>query len=168
MNLLRPREPTNLLPRTQTPMHAVWTPSSWQSKKICQIPEYSDKDLLERSLAHLRQLPPLVTSWEIETLKSQLAEVAHGKRFLLQGGDCAERLDECNPDIITGKLKILLQMSLILSHGSRRRVTRVGRFAGQYAKPRSSDLESRDGVELPSYRGDIVNRPGFTLEERSA
>ncbi len=147
-------------------MHATWTPSSWQTKKVTQIPVYRDQVLLQQALTHLQQLPPLVTSWEIETLKSQLAEVARGRRFLLQGGDCAERLDECNPDIITGKLKILLQMSLILAHGSRKRVTRVGRFAGQYAKPRSNDLETRDGVTLPSYRGDIVNRPGFSWADR--
>lgn len=147
-------------------MHAAWTPSSWQHKPALQIPEYPDQALLDQALCQLQQLPPLVTSWEIETLKSQLADVAIGKRFLLQGGDCAERLDECNPDIITGKLKILLQMSLILAHGSRKRVTRVGRFAGQYAKPRSSDQETRDGVTYPSYRGDIVNRPGFSLDDR--
>ncbi len=143
-----------------------WTPDSWQSKPVRQMPTYPDPKALEASLAELHRLPPLVTSWEIENLKHQLAEVSRGERFLLQGGDCAESLDECQPDVITGKLKILLQMSLILTHGSQRRVTRVGRFAGQYAKPRSSDSETRDGVTLPSYRGDLVNQLEFSAAAR--
>ncbi len=114
----------------------------------------------------LSRLPPLVTSWEVESLKSQLAEVAEGRMFLLQGGDCAERFDECSSEPITNKLKILLQMSLVLVHGTRHRVIRVGRFAGQYAKPRSTDLEERDGIVLPAYRGDLVNEPEFTPEGR--
>jgi 3-deoxy-7-phosphoheptulonate synthase len=148
-------------------MAESWSPSSWQDKPVTQIPAYPDRAALDGALDRLHRLPPLVTSWEIENLKAQLAEVAKGQRFLLQGGDCAERLDECDPNIITGKLKILLQMSLILAHGSRRRVTRVGRFAGQYAKPRSSDIETRDNVSLPSYRGDIVNRPAFKEHDRT-
>ena len=147
-------------------MNSAWSPASWREKPALQIPNYPDQQALDATLDQLHRFPPLVTSWEIETLKTQLAEVALGQRFLLQGGDCAERLDECDPDVITGKLKILLQMSLILVHGSRKRVTRVGRFAGQYAKPRSSDTETRDGVTLPSYRGDIVNRPGFSSDDR--
>lgn len=148
-------------------MLSEWSPESWRSKPVTQIPEYPDPAALKSALERLHRLPPLVTSWEVENLKSQLAEVTQGKRFLLQGGDCAERLDECDPDIITGKLKVLLQMSLVLSHGSRKRVTRVGRFAGQYAKPRSNDVESRDGASLPSYRGDLVNRPAFNQRDRS-
>ncbi len=111
-------------------------------------------------------LPPLVTSWEVEALKAELASAARGERFLLQGGDCAESFDACDSSAITSKLKILLQMSLVLVHGTRKPVIRVGRIAGQYAKPRSADTESRGDVTLPTYRGDLVNRSGFTSEER--
>ena len=117
-------------------------------------------------MAELSQLPPLVTPWEVASLKNQLAEAAHGERFLLQGGNCAERFSDCDAAKITDKLKILLQMSLVLVQGSKKPVIRVGRFAGQYAKPRSEDFETRDGVTLPSYRGDIVNRSAFTEEDR--
>jgi 3-deoxy-7-phosphoheptulonate synthase len=145
---------------------AEWTPSSWQNRPAGQQPAYPDNGALAAAVAQLASLPPLVTSWEVERLKTQLAEAAAGKRFLLQGGACAERFDQCSADIITNKLKILLQMSLVLTHGLKRRIIRVGRFAGQYAKPRSSDTEERDGVTLPSYRGEIVNGPGFNPEER--
>ena len=118
-------------------------------------------------MREMSRLPPLVTSWEIEMLKTQLAEAAAGQRFLLQGGDCAETFDACDSPNIASKLKILLQMSLVLVHGTRKRVIRVGRFAGQYAKPRSDDLETRDGVSLPSYRGDLINAVGFTEAERT-
>ncbi len=121
---------------------------------------------LSEILRSLSQLPPLVTSWEVETLKQQLAEAAEGKRFLVQGGDCSERFADCRAESIAAKLKILLQMSFVLTYGGRRRVTRLGRFAGQYAKPRSSDTETRNGLTLPSYRGDLVNRPEFTEEAR--
>ncbi|HEY6563103.1 MAG TPA: 3-deoxy-7-phosphoheptulonate synthase class II, partial [Pirellulaceae bacterium] len=134
---------------------------------VQQIPEYPHPQALQDALTELGQLPPLVTSWEVESLKSQLAEVARGDRFLLQGGDCAESFDECRSELIAGKLKILLQMSVVLIHGSRKPVTRVGRFAGQYAKPRSQDFETRDGVTLPTYRGDLVNRVPFTLVDRT-
>ncbi len=116
---------------------------------------------LDAAIAELAELPPLVSSWEIESLKTQLAEAAAGTRFLLQAGDCAERFVDCRPAHITAQLKVLLQMSLVLVHGTRKRVIRVGRLAGQYAKPRSSDLESRDGATLPSYRGDLVNDIAF-------
>ncbi|MBD3872097.1 MAG: 3-deoxy-7-phosphoheptulonate synthase class II [Acidobacteria bacterium] len=145
---------------------AEWTPSSWQNRPAGQQPSYPDNGALAGAVEQLASLPPLVTSWEVERLRTQLAEAAAGKRFLLQGGACAERFDQCSADIITNKLKILLQMSLVLTHGLKRRIIRVGRFAGQYAKPRSSDTEERDGVTLPSYRGEIVNGPGFTAEER--
>ncbi len=114
----------------------------------------------------LSNFPPLVTPWEVEQLKSLLAEAAAGKRFLLQGGDCAERFDDCRADAIIRKIKILLQMSLVLVHGIQKPVIRIGRFAGQYAKPRSSDDETRNGVTLPAYRGDIVNRPEFEPSAR--
>jgi 3-deoxy-7-phosphoheptulonate synthase len=145
---------------------ADWSPTSWQRKPALQQPAYPDSARVDEVLRDLSRLPPLVTSWEIERLKSQLAEAARGERFLLQGGDCAESFDDCTSDSITNKLKILLQMSLVLVHGARRRVIRVGRFAGQYAKPRSEDLEHRDGVSLPSYRGDLINRSPFTPAHR--
>lgn len=118
-------------------------------------------------MSEISKLPPLVTSFEVETLKKKLAQAARGEAFLLQGGDCAESFEECQPDTITSKLKILLQMSLILVHGTRKKIIRVGRIAGQYAKPRSVDTESRGDVTLPTYRGDLVNRSGFTSEERT-
>ena len=121
---------------------------------------------LKPTVDQLANRPPLVTPWEVELLKGQLAEAAQGKRFLLQGGDCAEQFEECTADTITNKLKILLQMSLILVHGSNQPVIRVGRFAGQYAKPRSEDFEIREAATLPSYRGDLVNRKGFTEADR--
>ena len=130
------------------------------------MPTYPDAAALSAAQDELRSLPPLVTSREILALKQQLAEAQEGKRFLLQGGDCAETFAECNSDVITNRLKVLLQMSLVLVHGLKVPVVRVGRFAGQYAKPRSADTETRDGVTLPSYRGDIVNGPDFTAQAR--
>ncbi len=144
-----------------------WAPQSWRSKPAIQQAAYPSIEALECAVEELRRFPPLVTSWEIDALKTQLAACAAGKRFLLQGGDCAERFADCTPDVITSNLKILLQMSLVLVQGGEQPVTRVGRFAGQYAKPRSADVETRDGVTLPSFRGDSVNRSGFTLDERT-
>jgi len=144
-----------------------WSPGSWHSKPALQQPAYPSAAELERALTELSRMPPLVSPWEVGALKSQLAEAAAGRRFLLQGGDCAERFADCDAAIITDKLRILLQMSLVLVQGSGRPVIRVGRFAGQYAKPRSEDTETRNGVTLPSYRGDLVNHIGFTLAERT-
>jgi 3-deoxy-7-phosphoheptulonate synthase len=132
-----------------------------------QQPEYPDGERLNGVLAELSQLPPLVTSWEVLLLRQQLAEAAAGARFVLQAGDCAERFVYCTPDRIANTLKVLLQMSLVLVVGAQRPVIRIGRFAGQYAKPRSADVETRDGVRLPSYRGDNVNRVEFTAEART-
>ncbi len=143
-----------------------WSAQSWRARTAVQMPKYPDSAELEAALAELRRLPPLVTSWEILSLKQQLAEAQDGRRFLLQGGDCAESFDECSSDVISNRLKVLLQMSLVLVHGMRKPVVRVGRFAGQYAKPRSADMEAIDGVSLPSYRGDIVNGPEFTAAAR--
>jgi 3-deoxy-7-phosphoheptulonate synthase len=145
-----------------------WTTDSWRDKPHAQDVAYDDPDALARALAKLRTLPPLVTSWEVERLKQLVAEAQQGKRFLLQGGDCAETLDDCQPGIIANKLKILLQMALVLVHAGKKPVVRVGRFAGQYAKPRSKPTEERGGVTLPSYFGDLVNRPAFTAEARRA
>jgi 3-deoxy-7-phosphoheptulonate synthase len=146
---------------------AQWSPDSWRQLPALQQPEYPDAAALERVLAELRQLPPLAVSWEILELRQQLAEAAAGERFVLQGGDCAERFVDCKPARITNALKLLLQMSLVMVVGAQRPVIRIGRFAGQYAKPRSSNEETRDGITLPSYRGDIINRPEFTAEART-
>ncbi|WP_372012276.1 class II 3-deoxy-7-phosphoheptulonate synthase [Pseudoxanthomonas sp. 10H] len=143
-----------------------WSPGSWRGRTALQMPQYPDAAALESALAELRLLPPLVTSWEIFALKKQIAEAQEGKRFLLQGGDCAENFSDCESGTISNRLKVLLQMSLVLVHGLRLPVVRVGRFAGQYAKPRSADMETRGDVSLPSYRGDVVNGPEFTPQAR--
>ncbi|MCW8945411.1 MAG: 3-deoxy-7-phosphoheptulonate synthase class II [Sedimenticola sp.] len=143
-----------------------WHPTSWQQKPAKQQANYPSQEALNATLEQLSLLPPLVTSWEIESLKSQLAAASRGEAFLLQGGDCAENFSDCNAQIVTNKLKILLQMSLLLIHGLNKPVIRVGRIAGQYAKPRSADMETIDGVTLPSYRGDLINGPEFTEEAR--
>jgi len=143
-----------------------WAPDTWKRREALQQARYDDEDALQASLGRLAAMPPLVTSWEILNLRQQLAEAQAGKRFLLQGGDCAEIFDEVRPEIIANRLKVLLQMSLVLIHGMQMPVVRIGRFAGQYAKPRSDDFETRDGVKLPSYRGDIVNSLEFTPEAR--
>ena len=145
----------------------IWTPASWQQKPATQQPVYPDPKVLAAALSQLSRLPPLVTSWEIENFKHQLAEAVHGDRFMLQGGDCSESVEDCESGSIAKKLKILLQMSLALVQGGRKRIIRVGRFAGQYAKPRSAKTETRHGVTLPSYCGDMINRPGFTPEDRT-
>ena len=144
----------------------AWSPDSWQRKPAAQQPTYPDPVAVRNVLAQLSRLPPLVTSYEINNLKHQLADAARGHRFLLQGGDCSESFEDCESAAITSKLKILLQMSLVLVHGGKKPVIRVGRFAGQYAKPRSADNETKDGVTLPAYRGDMVNRNAFTREDR--
>lgn len=143
-----------------------WSPESWKTRPNAQPIHYDDGAALEEALARLRRLPPLVTSWEVLRLRTLIADAQRGERFLLQGGDCAETFHDCAPDVITSKLKILLQMSLVLVHGLKKPVLRVGRFAGQYAKPRSSATETRSEVELPSYRGDLVNRAVFDAESR--
>ncbi len=143
-----------------------WMPTSWRSRPALQQPTYPDLPALEGVQNELACLPPLVTSWEILALKKQLAEAQEGKRFLLQGGDCAESFSDCESGLISNRLKVLLQMSLVLVHGLRLPVVRVGRFAGQYAKPRSTDTETKDGITLPSYRGDFINQPEFTEAAR--
>ncbi|MDP3870863.1 class II 3-deoxy-7-phosphoheptulonate synthase [Phenylobacterium sp.] len=145
----------------------TWTPESWQTKTVAQHPTYPDAAALQAALVQLKGLPPLVTSWEVNKLKAEFAAAQRGERFVLQGGDCAESFADCRAELITNRLKVLLQMSLVLTHGLKTRVTRVGRFAGQYAKPRSTDLETRNGLTLPSYRGDLVNAPEFSLEART-
>src|ERR1700735_3045739 len=143
-----------------------WHPASWQSRKAAQQPVYDAPTALSRVVAELARLPPIVVSWEVENLRERLAAVQRGEGVLLQGGDCAESFLDCESDRIAKQLKVLLQMSLVLLSGMKKPVIRVGRMAGQYAKPRSADTETRDGVTLPAYRGDNVNRPGFTAAER--
>lgn len=143
-----------------------WHPDHWQHKPASQQPNYPDPATLAAAVMELRQLPPLVTSFEILNLKQMLAEAAAGHRFLLQGGDCAESFSECDSNTISNRLKVLLQMSVVLIHGLKLPVVRLGRFAGQYAKPRSADLETRGDTTLPSYRGDIVNASEFTAAAR--
>ena len=144
-----------------------WSPASWQTKPLAQGVDYSDREVLRRVLAALAKLPPLVTSWEVESLKTQLAEAQQGQRFLLQGGDCCERFADCRSDPIASKLKILLKMSLMLIFGWKQRVIRVGRFAGQYCQatllrdgdPRrrhAAQLSGRSGASAPPLRP----RPG--------
>jgi 3-deoxy-7-phosphoheptulonate synthase len=147
-----------------------WSPDSWRTRPDPHAFAYEDEAALRGCLETLRGLPPLVTSWEIERLRKMLAQAEDGRRFVLQGGDCAETLADCRSTTIATRLKILLQMSLVLIHGAKKPVVRLGRFAGQYAKPRSSPTETRtlDGraVTLPSYFGDLINRPEFTPEAR--
>jgi 3-deoxy-7-phosphoheptulonate synthase len=154
-----------------SPVQAVdpardWRPESWQAYTAAQQASYPDADALQAALVKLASLPPLVTSWEVLSLREQIAEAQAGRRFVLQGGDCAESFNEVSSPVITNRLKVLLQMSLALIHGLQMPVVRIGRFAGQYAKPRSSDTETRDGLTLPSYRGDLVNSVEFTKQAR--
>ena len=151
---------------TQARTLSDWHPASWQTREAAQQPTYPDPIKLEQAVSRLSRLPPIVTSWEIEVLKDKLAAAQRGEAFLLQGGDCAENLDDCTSDDIVQKIKILLQMSLVMLVGLRMPIIRVGRMAGQYAKPRSADLETRNGESLPSYRGDLINRSPFTAADR--
>ena len=144
-----------------------WSPESWQARPVSQQASYPEPAALTKALNELSTLPPLVTSWEILALREHISAAQDGNRFVLQGGDCAESFADCNSPVITNRLKVLLQMSLTLVHGLQMPVVRIGRFAGQYAKPRSSDKETREGVTLPSYRGDLVNSPEFTLQART-
>src|SRR6202167_1219640 len=149
---------------SKSPVLTNWHPASWHSRRATQQPKYSDARALERIVASLSRLPPLVVSWEIEALRAKLAQAQRGEQFLLQGGDCAESFEDCESDNIAKRLKILLQMSLVLLQGLKKPIIRVGRFAGQYAKPRSADTETREGLALPTYRRDNVYLPGFKAE----
>lgn len=152
--------------RMTTNTRQAWTPDSWKRRIVSQQVMYADRAAVEAAVEKLRGFPPLVTSGEIERLRALIAEAQEGRRFLLHGGDCAETLADCRPEVVTDKLKILLQMSLVLVQGSKKPVIRVGRLAGQYAKPRSSRTETRGGVTLPSYFGDLVNGAAFSEESR--
>jgi 3-deoxy-7-phosphoheptulonate synthase len=149
-----------------TSAKSTWKPDGWQGRSAIQQPTYADTDHLKRVFARLEQMPPLVTSWEIEALREKITAAQQGQAFVLQGGDCSENFDECTSNNIVRKLNILLQMSVVMTAGLKRPIIRIGRMAGQFAKPRSTDMETRDGVSLPSYRGDLVNRIAFTAEDR--
>ena len=139
-----------------------WRPDSWRDKSSAHQPAYDDAHALAAALAALSVLPPLVTSGEVDHLRDLFADAQSGRRFILQGGECAETFADCVPSVITNRLKVLLQMSLILEHGLGKPVVRVGRFAGQYAKPRTVETETIGGETLPVYRGDLVNGAEFT------
>ena len=136
----------------------LWTPTSWLQKPVKQLPAYPDKAELDATFESLKAMPPLVTSWEIEKLKEKLAYVSDGKAFLLQGGDCAESFSLTRAPKIVNMVKVLLQTSFILIHEMGVPVVRLGRIAGQYAKPRSKDFEEVNGEEIHNYRGDLINR----------
>ncbi|RAH97029.1 3-deoxy-7-phosphoheptulonate synthase class II [Acuticoccus sediminis] len=156
--------------KNETPLrHSApgWSPSSWRSKPVKQIPDYPDAAALEAVETRLASWPPLVFAGEARALKAELAEISEGRGFLLQGGDCAEAFAEHHPDGIRDFFRVFLQMAVVLTYGSASSVTKVGRIAGQFAKPRSSPMEKRDGLELPSYKGDIVNDIAFTPEGRT-
>ncbi len=145
---------------------STWTPDSWRQKPVLQVPAYPDSAALARAEARLATFPPLVFAGEARDLKAHLGDVARGEAFLLQGGDCAESFAEHGADHIRDFFRVFLQMAVVLTHGASKPVVKVGRVAGQFAKPRSADTETVDGVELPSYRGDIINGIEFTPEAR--
>ena len=145
---------------------ASWTPDSWRACPIRQVPAYPDQAKLEAMEAKIGRYPPLVFAGEARRLKAQLALVSEGKAFVLQGGDCAESFSEFTANSFRDTFRVLLQMAVVLTFGASLPVVKMGRMAGQFAKPRSSDTETLGGVTLPSYRGDIVNGPEFTAEAR--
>jgi 3-deoxy-7-phosphoheptulonate synthase len=148
-------------------MATTWTPDSWTAHEARQLPTYPDPAALDATVKQLRSYPPLVFAGEARALTADLARVAEGKAFLLQGGDCAESFAEFHPDNIRDTFRVILQMAVVLTFASKLPVVKVGRMAGQFAKPRSADTETIDGVELPSYRGDNVNDIAFTPEART-
>lgn len=144
----------------------AWNPISWQNHPTAQAVSYPDQNVLNNTLLQLERLPPLVTEREIEALKALLAKAGQGEAFILQGGDCCELFNDCQEVHIINKFKILLQMSVILIHSLKKPVIRIGRIAGQYAKPRSAKMETVNNITLPVYRGDMINRHDFTPEAR--
>ncbi|WP_055735022.1 class II 3-deoxy-7-phosphoheptulonate synthase [Agarivorans gilvus] len=143
-----------------------WTPSSWRDKPVKQLPTYPDQQKLQEVEAHLADQPPLVFAGEARALRADLAKVAKGEAFLLQGGDCAESFDEFRTSHIRDTFKALMQMAVVLTFGGQKPVVKIGRIAGQFAKPRSDDMETIDGLSLPSYRGDIINAIDFNEQSR--
>ncbi len=146
-------------------MNNQWTPDSWRSKPICQVPAYPDPEALRQVEQRVATWPPLVFAGEARKLKKSLGDVCEGRGFLLQGGDCAESFAEHGADNIRDFFRVLLQMAIVLTFGAARPVVKVGRIAGQFAKPRSADFETRGEISLPSYRGDIIN--GIEFDEAS-
>ena len=144
-----------------------WLKSDWRLKPRVQMPEYTDQLALAETEKKLGQYPPLVFAGEARSLRKQLAAVSRGEAFLLQGGDCAESFQEFSADNIRDTFKVMLQMAMVLTYGAKVPVVKVGRMAGQFAKPRSASTEIKDGIELPSYRGDIINNLDFTTESRT-
>ncbi len=147
-------------------MASNWAPHSWTSHEARQLPDYPDQSALTAATDTLRSFPPLVFAGEARNLTAELARVAAGDAFLLQGGDCAESFAEFHPNNIRDTFRVILQMAVVLTYASKLPVVKLGRMAGQFAKPRSAPTETIDGVELPSYRGDNVNDIGFTPESR--
>ena len=139
-----------------------WNPNSWRQKPIVQQPEYPDAAQLAEVEKQLNSAPPLVFAEETRSLYKELAAVCEGKAFLLQGGDCAESFSDFNAANIRDTFKTIMQMAVVLTYGGKCPVVKIARMAGQYAKPRSTDYETIDGVSLPSYRGDIINNFEFT------
>ncbi|MGA2089374.1 MAG: 3-deoxy-7-phosphoheptulonate synthase class II, partial [Stellaceae bacterium] len=148
------------------PSKAKWAPDSWRAKPVKQAPDYPDAKAVAAAEATLKRYPPLVFAGEARRLKAALANVSAGKAFLLQGGDCAESFAEFHPDNIRDTFRVLLQMAVVLTYGAACPVVKVARMAGQFAKPRSADTETQNGVSLPAYRGDIVNGMEFTAAAR--
>ena len=144
-----------------------WTPDSWRSFPIKQVPEYPDQSVLKLIEDKLFQYPPLVFAGETRKLKQQLAAAAEGKAFVLQGGPCAENFEEFTADIIRDMFRVILQMAVVLTFGAKVPVVKIGRIAGQFAKPRSSSHENKNGMSLLSYRGEIINGAEFTKEART-
>lgn len=147
--------------------HLDWGPSSWRSRPAVQMPLYPDQDALQAVEQRLAALPALIFPGEIAQLRSRLAAVARGEAFLLQGGDCAESFDDLGQEAVESTFRVILQMAVVLTYAAACPVVKVGRIAGQFAKPRSSDVERVDGVTLPSYRGDIINGSAFTAGARA-
>ena len=144
-----------------------WNLNSWAKLPAKHLPVYQDKEELDLVLSKIKKYPPLVFAGESRSLIKSLAEVAEGKAFLLQGGDCAESFSDFHPDNIKNSFKVILQMAVVLTFGASCPVVKVGRIAGQFAKPRSSDKETIDGIELESYKGDIINGIEFTESDRN-
>jgi 3-deoxy-7-phosphoheptulonate synthase len=143
-----------------------WTPTTWRDRPVKQIPSYPDADALAGVEKRLAGYPPLVFAGEARRLKAALAAAADGRAFVLQGGDCAESFGDFNANSIRDTFRVLLQMAVVLTFGASMPVVKLGRMAGQFAKPRSSDTETIDGLTLPSYRGDTINGPEFTAAAR--
>ena len=147
-------------------MGKSWTPDSWKILPAEQQPDWEKSEAYSKVISEISGYPPLVFAGEVRALKQQLGDAAQGNGFLIQGGDCAETFDDFRADSIRDKLKILLQMSVVLTYGASCNVVKLGRIAGQFAKPRSANTETRDGIELPSYRGDAVNDINFNEDSR--